>query len=80
MLLHAAMGIQFLLGFAAWWSRLATAEAPQPMPVMVTLTVVHTVAGALLLAFSIIVALVCYRLVPQRREVAATTQRPVPVG
>jgi cytochrome c oxidase assembly protein subunit 15 len=79
-LLHAAMGIQFLLGFAAWWSRLSTAEAPQPMPVMVTLTVVHTVAGALLLALSIIVALVCYRLVPWRREVAATTQRPVPVG
>ena len=78
--LHAILGVQFLLGLAAWWSRLATAEAPQPMPVMVTLTVVHTVVGALLFALSVIVALLCYRLVPRRREVAAATQRPAIVG
>jgi cytochrome c oxidase assembly protein subunit 15 len=78
--LHAILGVQFLLGFAAWWSRLATAEAPQPVPVMVTLTVVHTVGGALLFALSVVVALFCYRLVPRRREVAAATQRPAVVG
>ena len=69
--LHAIFGLQFLLGIGAWWSRITTAEAPQPMPVMVTLTVVHTVVGALLFALSIVVVLLCYRLVPRRREVAA---------
>src|SRR5258708_2956381 len=44
-LLHSLLGIQIILGGAAWWSRLTTANAPQPMPVMVTLTVIHTVFG-----------------------------------
>jgi heme A synthase len=78
--LHVILGVQFLLGWAAWWSRLATAETPQPMPVMVSLTVVHTVVGALLLASSVIVALVCYRLVPRRREVVAATERRVGIA
>ena len=79
-LLHAIFGTQFLLGLAAYWSRLTTADAPQPMPVMVTLTVIHTVAGALLFAFSVLVVLACYRLVPRRKEVAATALRQVTTG
>lgn len=71
-LLHAIFGTQFLLGFGAYWSRLSTADAPQPMPVMVWLTVIHTVVGAILFAFSVLVALMCYRLIPSGREVAAT--------
>lgn len=71
-LLHAIFGTQFLLGLAAYWSRLSTADAPQPMPVMVWLTVIHTVVGAILLAFSVLVVLACYRLVPRGREVGAT--------
>jgi len=71
-LLHAIFGAQFLLGFAAFWSRTSTADAPQPMPVMVTLTVIHTVVGAILFAFSVLVALMCYRLIPRGREAAAT--------
>jgi len=78
-LLHAIFGTQFLLGFGAWWSRISTADAPQPMPVMVTLTVVHTVVGALLFALSVIVVLVCYRLIPRGREVAAPAPRQVAV-
>jgi len=70
-LLHAIVGTQLLLGFAAWWSRLSTADAPQPMPVMVTLTVIHTVVGALLFALAVGVVLVCYRLVPRKREALA---------
>ncbi|HYL83214.1 MAG TPA: COX15/CtaA family protein [Candidatus Angelobacter sp.] len=69
-LLHAIFGAQFLLGLLAYWSRLTTADAPQPMPVMVTLTVVHTVVGAILFAFSVLVVLLCYRLIPRGREVA----------
>jgi heme A synthase len=79
-LLHAIFGTQFLLGLAAYWSRLTTADAPQPMPVMVTLTVIHTVVGAILFAFSVLVVLTCYRLVPRGREVAAAAPRQVTTG
>jgi cytochrome c oxidase assembly protein subunit 15 len=77
MLLHSIFGIQFLLGFAAYWSRLATVRAPQPMPVMVLLTVVHTVVGALLFAFSTLVVLMCYRIVPKGRTVETAARRQV---
>jgi heme a synthase len=80
LLLHAIFGVQFLLGLAAYWSRLTTVEAPQPMPVMVTLTVIHTVVGAVLFAFSLLVVLMCYRLVPRGREVAATAPRQATTG
>ncbi|PYT65394.1 MAG: hypothetical protein DMG39_29355 [Acidobacteria bacterium] len=70
--LHAIFGLQFLLGLLAYWSRLTSADAPQPMPVMVWLTVIHTVGGAILFAFSVLVVLMCYRLVPRGGEVAAT--------
>jgi heme a synthase len=78
--LHAIFGAQFLLGFAAYWSRISTAEAPQPMPVMVTLTVIHTVVGAILFAFSVLVGLMCYRVVPRGREVSAAAPRQVTIG
>jgi cytochrome c oxidase assembly protein subunit 15 len=79
-LLHAIFGLQFLLGAGAYWSRLSTADAPQPMPVMVTLTVIHTVVGAILFAFSILIVLLCYRLVPRGGEVAAASAGQVSVG
>ena len=78
-LLHAIFGTQFLLGFGAYWSRLVTVGAPQPMPVMVILTVTHTVVGALLFAFSVFIVLTCYRIVPRGREVAAAAPRQVAV-
>src|SRR5438874_3619691 len=70
--LHAFLCLHFLLGLLAYWSRLTSADAPQPMPVMVWLTVIHTVGGAILFAFSVLVVLMCYRLVPRGGEVAAT--------
>src|SRR6267154_1373979 len=79
-LLHAIFGTQFLLGLGAYWSRLTTAGAPQPMPAMVTLTVIHTVVGAILFAFSVLVVLMCYRLSPRGSEVAATAPRQVTTG
>jgi heme A synthase len=79
-LLHAIFGTQFLLGLGAYWSRLSTADAPQPMPVMVTLTVIHTVVGAILFAFAVLVVLMCYRLIPRGREVAAPAPRQVTIG
>lgn len=78
-LMHAILGTQLLLGIGAYWSRLTSATDPQPMPLMVTLTVLHTVVGATLFAVSILIVLFCYRLVPRRREVPAATQRPVAI-
>jgi heme a synthase len=77
--LHALVGLQILLGLGSLWSRLTSADAPQPMPVMIAFTVVHTVVGAFLFATSIVTVLLCYRLVPRRREVLlATTKGEVP--
>ena len=73
-LLHGMVGTQLLLGAAAYWSRLATHDAPQPMPVMVVLTVAHTVFGALVFATAILVVLMCYRLVPRRGTVRVASR------
>jgi heme a synthase len=79
MFLHVLVGLQILLGLGSLWSRLITADAPQPMPVMIAFTVVHTVVGAILFATAIVTILVCYRLVPRKREVLfATTKGEVP--
>jgi len=69
-LLHAIFGLQFLLGFGAYWARLAS-EKTGPTSATVLLTVTHTVLGALLFALAILVVLICYRLVPRGGEVAA---------
>ncbi len=69
-MLTGVLVAQLLLGGAAWWSRSAAREFPQPLPMTVWLTVAHTVVGALTLAAAVIVALVCYRLL--RPAVSAT--------
>jgi len=68
--LHAILGLQLCLGAAAWWARIYGAQFPQPIPVTVLLTVVHTVTGALVLATVVFVTLACYRLIrPAHNEV-----------
>ncbi len=57
-LLHILIGVQLLLGAGAYWSRLYAAGFPQPIAVMVTLTVVHTVTGALVLAATLVTTLI----------------------
>src|SRR5271168_1404596 len=79
-MLHAIFGMQFLLGLGAYWSRWITSATPQPMDVMITFTVVHTVFGAILLAFSVVLTLMCYRLVPRRGEATAVAQWQVTTG
>jgi cytochrome c oxidase assembly protein subunit 15 len=73
-MLHTIFGVQFLLGLGAYWSRLTTADAPQPVPLMIVLTVAHTVVGALVFAASVLILLLCYRVVPRGREVRAAAQ------
>jgi len=78
-LLHSTVGMQILLGIAAYWSRLSTADSPQPMPVMVWLTVIHTVFGALVFVSSVFVVFLCYRLVPRRGTVTVASERPAAI-
>ncbi|HYB61807.1 MAG TPA: COX15/CtaA family protein [Methylomirabilota bacterium] len=68
--LHVLIGLQLLLGGAAWWSRVYAAEFPQPIGITVALTVIHTVTGALVLATTVITALVCRRLLRPVASVA----------
>jgi cytochrome c oxidase assembly protein subunit 15 len=48
---------QVFLGVGAYMSRVATADAPQPMPVMVWFTVAHVAVGALTMAFSVLMTI-----------------------
>lgn len=60
--LHILIGVQLLLGAGAYWSRLYGSHFPQPIGIMVALTVVHTVTGALVLAVTLVTALISYRI------------------
>jgi heme a synthase len=78
-LLHAIVGLQIVLGLVALWARITSANDPQPLPPVVISTVIHTVVGAFLFATAIAATVVCYRLVPRRRELLlATTEGEVP--
>jgi len=74
-LLHVLIGVQLLLGGAAWWARWLARDFPQPMVAMVWLTVAHTVVGALVLAAAVVTTLVSFRLLTPGRE-AALASRP----
>jgi cytochrome c oxidase assembly protein subunit 15 len=64
---------QVFLGIAAFMSRIAYADAVQPMPLMVTFTVLHVAVGALTMAASVALAILVRRNVPAfSREFAAT--------
>ena len=52
--LNALVMLQLVLGSAAYWIRLLTADYPQPMLPMVALTVAHVALGALILATSVV--------------------------
>lgn len=73
--LHAILGLQLCLGGAAWWSRSYGAQFPQPIPITVALTVIHTVTGALVLATVVFVTLACYRLVLPAETQAAVAMK-----
>jgi len=55
---------QVFLGVGAYMSRVVTADAPQPLPLMVLFTVAHVAVGALTLASSIILAIQVRRHIP----------------
>jgi cytochrome c oxidase assembly protein subunit 15 len=64
---------QVFLGIGAFMSRIAYADAVQPMPLMVTFTVLHVAVGALTMAASVALAILVRRNIPApAREFAAS--------
>lgn len=62
---------QVFLGIAAYMARIAYADAIQPMPLMVTFTVLHVAVGALVMASSVVMAILVRRNVPAEAHVRA---------
>ena len=60
--LNTTFGTQILLGIAAYWAVAKAINEAQPTPSYVILTVAHVLVGALTLASSVILTLICYRL------------------
>lgn len=69
--LEIALGIQILLGGAAYWAVLAARNAVQPTPIYVSLTVAHVAVGALTFAASVFLALRCVRMLKPAAAPAA---------
>lgn len=65
--LEILLGAQLALGGAAYWVVLTSRDAVQPMPLYVSLTVIHVVVGALTFAASVVLALCCFRLIRPAR-------------
>lgn len=61
--LQSLIGIQLLLGGAAYWTILAARNEPQPSALYVYVTVAHVLFGALTLAASVLLTLSCRRLI-----------------
>jgi heme a synthase len=81
--LHILIGVQLLLGVAAWWSLGYAATFPQPILITVFLTVAHVVTGALVLASTLVTTLICHRLLHPTAHSAlesAEPAEPVAVG
>jgi len=57
---------QVFLGIAAYMTRIAYADAVQPMPLMVTFTVLHVAVGALTMASTVVLAILVRRNVVSR--------------
>jgi cytochrome c oxidase assembly protein subunit 15 len=73
----ALLGITFcqvFLGIAAFMTRIAYADAVQPMPLMVTFTVLHVAVGALTMAASVALAILVRRNIPAPVPVFAGTR------
>jgi heme a synthase len=62
-LLQSFLGVQILLGLAAFWAVVKAAQEAQPTIMYVTLTVAHVLGGALTLMASVVLMLSCFRLI-----------------
>jgi uncharacterized membrane protein YidH (DUF202 family) len=69
--------VQVFLGIAAYMTRIAYVDAVQPMPLMVTFTVLHVAVGALTLATSVVMAILVRRNLGARVILPALTADPI---
>src|SRR3984957_18944191 len=69
-LLQSFLGIQILLGLAAYWAVAQAIHAAQPTAIYITLTVAHVLGGALTLMASVVLTLSCFRLIRDDATVA----------
>lgn len=72
--LNATFGTQVLLGVAAYWAVAKAINEAQPTMPYVILTVAHVLVGALVLASSVILTLICYRLLRPAGAVELSSQ------
>lgn len=76
-LLHSFFGVQILLGGAAYWAVLDAADAAQPTFTYASITVAHVLFGALLFASSLLLTLMCFRVIrPARSPVKSPVAEP----
>ena len=61
---------QVFLGIGAYMARAATADAPQPMPMMVWFTVAHVAVGSLAFGAAVVLAMVSRQTNPMEAELA----------
>lgn len=60
--LEISLGLQLLLGGAAYWAVVGARVAVQPTPLYVAITVSHVAVGALTFAASALLTLYCFRI------------------
>ena len=73
----ALLGLQLMLGVAAYITRLGSPDDPQPLKPMVGVTVAHVACGALVFAATIVLTLRSFRVLraPEAVPLSATPQR-----
>lgn len=72
----ALLGVQLLLGLAAYLTRLASPNDPQPLNPMISITVAHVACGALVFVTTIVLTLRTYRVLPATDEALDLAARP----
>ena len=68
--------VQLLLGLAAYLTRLASPNDPQPLNPMIGITVAHVACGALVFVTTIVLTLRTYRVLPATGAAIDLTARP----
>jgi heme a synthase len=69
-ILQSLIGVQILLGGAAYWAVAKAIHEAQPSTAYVVTTVTHVLVGALTLAASVVLTLSCFRLIRDNATVA----------
>jgi len=64
------VALQLALGAAALWARIEARAFPQPMPLLVGITVAHVVLGAMTLASAVILGICAFRVLKPAGELA----------